>query len=116
MVGEVSVPDEFDSGISRANLVEGRGRPLDTPWGPMALFRIGAEVYAVQAFCPHLEGPLFQGSLIGTQLSCPWHGWRFDLCTGERTDIARLRWGRTERIARSAVRESERGTLILTRP
>jgi nitrite reductase/ring-hydroxylating ferredoxin subunit len=39
--------------------------------------------YATQNACLHLEGPLGEGSLDGCVLTCPWHGWQYDVRTGE---------------------------------
>ena len=41
------------------------------------------EVCAIAATCSHLGGPLDQGERDGDVVTCPWHGSRFDLCTGE---------------------------------
>ena len=32
--------------------------------------------------CPHQGGPLGKGSLSGCVVTCPWHGWQFDVSTG----------------------------------
>jgi nitrite reductase/ring-hydroxylating ferredoxin subunit len=40
-------------------------------------------IYAVQSKCLHLEGPLGEGRLDGCVLTCPWHGWQYDVRTGE---------------------------------
>lgn len=37
---------------------------------------------AVDNVCPHRGGPLGQGVVEGTKIVCPWHGWEFDLATG----------------------------------
>jgi nitrite reductase/ring-hydroxylating ferredoxin subunit len=79
-------PPEYETGIAVGDLDPARPRPVDTPWGTMALFDLGGEIACVQAFCPHLEGPLFQGTVAAGQVTCPWHFWRFDLRTGARTD------------------------------
>ena len=49
----------------------------------LALARVDGEVYAVQGHCLHLQGPLCEGRLDGHVLSCPWHGWQYDVRTGE---------------------------------
>ena len=41
------------------------------------------EVCAIAATCSHLGGPLDEGKRDGDAVTCPWHGSRFDLCTGE---------------------------------
>jgi len=41
------------------------------------------EVCAIAATCSHLGGPLDHGERDGDVVTCPWHGSRFDLCTGE---------------------------------
>jgi nitrite reductase/ring-hydroxylating ferredoxin subunit len=50
---------------------------------PIALANIDGEVYAVQGECLHLQGPLGEGWLEGPVLTCPWHGWQYDVRTGE---------------------------------
>ena len=81
-------PEEYATGVTRASLDPQRATPVDTPWGKYALHLVGDEVVCVQAFCPHMEGPLFEGTRSGSQLVCPWHGWIFDLSSCERVDAA----------------------------
>jgi nitrite reductase/ring-hydroxylating ferredoxin subunit len=40
-------------------------------------------IHATQAHCLHLQGPLGDGMLEGCVLTCPWHGWQYDVRTGE---------------------------------
>ena len=47
------------------------------------LAHIGEHYYAVQARCPHLRAHLARGTLEGTVVTCPAHGSRFDLRTGQ---------------------------------
>ena len=49
----------------------------------IALAHVDGAFYATQAACIHLQGPLGQGWLDGTVLTCPWHGWQYDVRTGE---------------------------------
>nr|WP_294694249.1 Rieske (2Fe-2S) protein [uncultured Friedmanniella sp.] len=65
----------------------------------IGLFRVGEEVVAWRNHCPHMAAPVCRGVVSGTRLpsavyvyrpgrdgeilQCPWHGWEFDLLTGE---------------------------------
>jgi nitrite reductase (NADH) small subunit len=49
----------------------------------LALFNVEGSFHAIQAKCLHLGGPLGEGSLEGSVVSCPWHGWQYDVRTGE---------------------------------
>jgi nitrite reductase (NADH) small subunit len=48
----------------------------------IALFNVDGTFYALDGVCPHAGGPLGEGSLDGTVVTCPWHGWQFDVTTG----------------------------------
>jgi nitrite reductase (NADH) small subunit len=49
----------------------------------IALAHVDGGFYATQAACIHLQGPLGEGLLEGSVLTCPWHGWQYDVRTGE---------------------------------
>lgn len=61
---------------------EGHGVRVDAHGTPVAVFREGGQLYAVDARCTHVGGPLERGRLSGTQVTCPLHGSVFDLRTG----------------------------------
>jgi len=90
-------PQEHETGVTRASLDPERATPIETPWGKYALHLVGEEVVCVQAFCPHMEGPLFEGTRSGSQLVCPWHGWIYDLSTCEKVGSGE---GGRDRLAR----------------
>jgi nitrite reductase (NADH) small subunit len=59
-------------------------RVVETPRGPVAVVRTsGDDVFAVDDRCPHRGGPLSQGIVHGRSVTCPLHGWRIRLDTGE---------------------------------
>jgi nitrite reductase/ring-hydroxylating ferredoxin subunit len=49
----------------------------------IALAHCDGAFYAVQGHCLHLQGPLAEGHLDGCVLTCPWHGWQYDVRTGQ---------------------------------
>ena len=58
-------------------------RVLKTDTLDVAVFRTaGDEVFALRDHCPHLGGPLSQGIVHGSSVTCPLHNWRIDLASG----------------------------------
>ncbi len=57
----------------------------------VALFNVEGTFYALDGVCPHQGGPLGQGELAGCIVTCPWHGWQFDVRTGQHQLSASLR-------------------------
>jgi len=51
--------------------------------GEAAVFNIGGNFCATQAKCTHKQGPLNEGRVDGSTVTCPWHGSQFNVCTGE---------------------------------
>ncbi len=49
----------------------------------VALFNVEGQFHALEGLCPHQGGPLGKGRLEGRIVTCPWHGWQFDVCTGQ---------------------------------
>jgi nitrite reductase (NADH) small subunit len=56
-----------------------------------ALFNVGGSISAIDGICPHQGGPLAEGIVEGTLVTCPWHGWQFDIRTGAMPTGSRLR-------------------------
>lgn len=51
----------------------------------IALANVGGKFYAINNTCLHRGGPLGQGVLADKVVTCPWHGWEFDVTTGKIT-------------------------------
>jgi nitrite reductase (NADH) small subunit len=50
----------------------------------LALANVDGDFYALQGLCLHLEGPLGEGTIDADHyLTCPWHGWKYDVKTGK---------------------------------
>ncbi|MGL6209418.1 MAG: nitrite reductase small subunit NirD [Paracoccaceae bacterium] len=59
-------------------------RLVKTPLGCIAVFRTADDrVFALDDRCPHKGGPLSEGIVHGSQVTCPLHAWVFDLNTGQ---------------------------------
>ena len=50
--------------------------------GNVAVFNVAGNFCATQARCTHRHGPLSEGELDGSTVTCPWHGAQFNVCTG----------------------------------
>ncbi len=50
--------------------------------GDAAVFNVAGSFCATQAQCTHRGGPLNEGKLEGSTVTCPWHGAQFNVCTG----------------------------------
>lgn len=70
-----------DDAAGRLGLVY---RTAETPVGPIAVYQIGKDLYAVGDVCPHAGAALSEGELNEGIVTCPLHGSRFDVRTGER--------------------------------
>jgi nitrite reductase/ring-hydroxylating ferredoxin subunit len=66
-----------------ADLTPDRPVPVDLNGIRIALVRIGDEVHALADACTHQGGPLGEGIVKGTRLACPWHGWMYDVRSGQ---------------------------------
>lgn len=51
--------------------------------GDAAVFNVAGVFCATQAKCTHRGGPLNEGKLDGSTVTCPWHGSQYNVCTGE---------------------------------
>ena len=86
----------------------GKRKIVEVAGRSIGVFNVGGTFHALRNRCPHQGGPLCQGRLSGLVISskpgeyeyvrdgeilrCPWHGWEFDLKTGQSWfDPARIR-------------------------
>jgi 3-phenylpropionate/trans-cinnamate dioxygenase ferredoxin subunit len=69
--------------VRLADLKDSQPRRLIADGIPVAVVRIGAEVFAVDDHCSHAEVSLSEGEVSGCEIECWLHGSRFDLRTGE---------------------------------
>lgn len=70
-------------GPSISELEEGRPVRFAQEGHDILLVRIDGKVMAYRNQCPHMSMPLDGGPVEGSVITCPWHGFRYDLSTGE---------------------------------
>ena len=66
--------NEITPGTIREFQVEGKA---------IAVANVGGKFYAINNTCLHRGGPLGQGVMDGNIVTCPWHGWQYDVTTGK---------------------------------
>jgi nitrite reductase (NADH) small subunit len=49
----------------------------------VAVARVGDDFYALTNECAHLKGPIGEGVLADCVVTCPWHGWQYDVRNGK---------------------------------
>jgi len=87
---------EFQPAIAEDALPPGQAAEVTLGGRSIALFNVNGTFYAIDGRCPHRGGPLGQGFLDGSQVSCPWHNYTFDVTTGENVVSADLKVARYE--------------------
>lgn len=78
-----AVPDGWTA-VLRVDEI-GDGEVIEVMVGEhaVAVGRVDGEWFAVDNVCPHAGGPLGDGILDGCTLTCPWHGYSYDVRTGK---------------------------------
>ncbi|OGP86859.1 MAG: non-heme iron oxygenase ferredoxin subunit [Deltaproteobacteria bacterium RBG_13_65_10] len=61
----------------------GEGISVEIEGKPIAVFHCDGRIYATDNTCPHRGGPLGEGLVDGTVVTCPWHGWEYDVTSGK---------------------------------
>ena len=69
--------------VARASEIpKGSGKVVEVNGKAIAVFNCDGAFYATENTCKHRGGPLGEGSLSGTTVTCPWHGWEYDVTSG----------------------------------
>ena len=70
----VASVDEIPPGSGTTVLVSDR---------PVAVFNVDGTFHAYDGVCLHRGGPVGDGDVENGVVTCPWHGWQYDVATGE---------------------------------
>lgn len=69
--------------IAASEIPPGEGREVVAAGRIFAVFNVDGVFEVLDGICPHAGGPLGKGSLNGNTVTCPWHGWQFDVSSGQ---------------------------------
>ncbi len=73
---------EFVKVANTDEIVPGTCKTVEVSGSRVALFNVAGRFYAMDDTCAHRVGPLGDGALDGAIVTCPWHGWQYDVSTG----------------------------------
>lgn len=73
---------EFVRVAGTEDVKPGHGIVAEVNGKTVAVFNVNGEFRAIDNTCLHRGGPLGEGDLEGNVVTCPWHGWQFDVTTG----------------------------------
>lgn len=67
-----------------SDVPKGKGKVFKIEKKKIAVFNLDGEFYAIDNKCKHKGGPLGEGKLEGEIVTCPWHGWQYNVKTGQQ--------------------------------
>jgi nitrite reductase (NADH) small subunit len=73
----------FVRATNRAEILPGTIREFQLDGKAVALANVEGKFFAVNSVCLHRGGPLGEGELDRQIVTCPWHGWQFDVTNGQ---------------------------------
>lgn len=77
MIGKV---DELKLGSMKKVTVPGKD--------DIVVANVDGDIYAMRGICNHQGGPLAEGEIEGNVITCPWHGAKWDVTTGQMVEFA----------------------------
>jgi nitrite reductase (NADH) small subunit len=73
----------FVAAAKLSELPPGTIREVQIAGKSVALAHVEGKIYGIDSVCVHRGGPLGEGELTGKIVTCPWHGWQYDVTTGK---------------------------------
>jgi len=73
----------FERAAGKGDIPVGKICELQVGGKSVALANVAGKLCAISGICLHEAGPLGEGELEGQVVTCPWHGWQFDVTTGK---------------------------------
>ena len=73
----------FERAASLSEVAAGTIKEVQVGGKTVALANVGGLFFAIDNTCLHRGGPLGEGQLEANVVTCPWHGWQFNVTTGK---------------------------------
>lgn len=73
---------DFVKVAKKSELGPGNGIKVEINGKEIALFNINGNFCAIDDTCQHRGGPLSEGAVEDKVVTCPWHGWQYDVTSG----------------------------------
>jgi nitrite reductase/ring-hydroxylating ferredoxin subunit len=74
---------EFVRVAGTQDVKPGHGIVAEVGGKSLAVFNVDGTFHVIDNTCLHRGGPLGEGEVHGHVVTCPWHGWEFNIATGE---------------------------------
>jgi len=73
----------FVRAVKTSDIPAGKISEVQVNGTAVAIANVSGKFHAINGICLHQAGPLGEGELEGSVVTCPWHGWQFDVTTGQ---------------------------------
>ena len=83
--------EEFVMVAKVGDIESGKGKAFEVGDRVIAIFNEDGEYRAIDDMCPHMGASLSTGFLEQSEITCPWHAWRFDIRDGTWCDNRTLK-------------------------
>lgn len=78
----------------KSDFTEGAMKKVEAQGKAVLFTNIGGVISAINNTCSHRGGPLDEGAIEGEEVTCPWHGAKFNVCSGKVSGDTP--WGRDQ--------------------
>lgn len=79
--------EHFVHVANTSDINPGEGKTVAVLGKEVALFNVDGKFYAINNTCKHQGGPLGDGLLDENIVTCPWHGWQYDVTSGKSVNM-----------------------------
>jgi nitrite reductase (NADH) small subunit len=86
----LTVSNEFIVVGRVGDFAPGTGTMVTVSGRHVAVFRLADEFFALDNMCLHRGGPLCEGPIANEVVTCPWHGWSYQIRTGTMVQDPRV--------------------------